>query len=90
MSIVRLQTGFDACRVYVNGRKPATAEKATMKNEMKFQKSKPAIRIGPKIKTLDVRISIANHDLQDEVRRAFDLAKSSGQELNLSFSHGIA
>ena len=40
----------------------------------------------PKVKTLDMTLSIANHDLGIEIKRAFELAKSAGHELNLSFS----
>jgi hypothetical protein len=59
-----------------------------MKTEMKFYRAKQAVKNAPKIKTLDMQLSVTNHDLGVEVRKAFDLAKSSGQELNLSFSHG--
>jgi hypothetical protein len=42
----------------------------------------------PKRKTLDLQLSILNPELEVEVKKAFNLAKSSGQELNLSFSQG--
>jgi hypothetical protein len=41
-----------------------------------------------KIKTLEVRLSMNHRDLEVEVRKAFDLAKSAGHELNLTFNHG--
>ena len=42
----------------------------------------------PKKRTLDLQLSISHPELEVEVKKAFNLAKSSGQELNLSFSHG--
>jgi hypothetical protein len=40
----------------------------------------------PRVKTLGMWFSPADHDLTEKVKRAFDLAKSGGQELNLTFS----
>jgi hypothetical protein len=70
------------------GEKPTVAENAIMKTGMKLYKSKHDSKDAPKVKTLAMQLSITNHDLGVEVRRAFNLAKSSGQELNLSFSRG--
>jgi hypothetical protein len=39
-----------------------------------------------KVKTLDMRLAVTDRDLGEEIRRVFELAKSSGQELNLTFS----
>jgi hypothetical protein len=38
-----------------------------------------------KIKKLVLRLAVTNRNLEKEVKRAFDLAKSSGQELDLTF-----
>jgi hypothetical protein len=59
-----------------------------MNNKTKPYKAIHAVKETPKVKTLDMTLSITNHDLGIEVRRAFELAKSAGQELNLSFSNG--
>ena len=40
----------------------------------------------PKVRTLDMRLAVTDRDLGEEIRRVFALAKSSGQELNLTFS----
>jgi len=40
----------------------------------------------PKVKTLDMRLAVTDRDLGEEIRRVFELAKGSGQELNLTFS----
>ncbi len=44
------------------------------------------IRQTPKAKTLEMHLAAAERDLAAQIRRAFDLAKSAGQELNLTFS----
>jgi hypothetical protein len=59
-----------------------------MKSEMQLNRLAEPADNTPKVKTLDLQLSISNPDLGVEVRKAFFLAKSSGQELNLSFSHG--
>lgn len=38
-----------------------------------------------KIKKLAVQLTINQRNLEKEIKRAFDLAKSSGQELDLTF-----
>ncbi len=38
-----------------------------------------------KIKKLALRLTINQRDLEQEIMRAFDLAKSAGQELDLTF-----
>jgi hypothetical protein len=59
-----------------------------MKTATQFSRNDDASQDTPKAKTLDLQVSIFNEDLGIEVRKAFFLAKSSGQELNLSFSQG--
>ena len=59
-----------------------------MKTEKKSQWANEAGKNAPKIKTLNMKVSATHHDLGVAVRKAFDLAKSAGQELNLSFSVG--
>jgi hypothetical protein len=42
----------------------------------------------PKPKTLTLRLSVGDRDLRTDVKRAFDLAKSAGRELNATFTLG--
>jgi hypothetical protein len=44
----------------------------------------------PKAKTLDLRLTVTNKDLRDEVKKAFDLARIAGQELDIIFSQAIS
>jgi hypothetical protein len=59
---------------------------------MKFEKKTRSLdgEAAPnrKIKKLDVQLDIRNSNLVHEIKQAFDLAKSSGHELDLTFSHG--
>ena len=57
-----------------------------MNNEHKLRQLQEVLRGRARIKTLDLRLNIGNCDLTKEIKRAFDLAKSSGQELDLTFS----
>jgi len=57
-----------------------------MKTERKYDRLEHVISNAPAIKTLDIKLSIADRDLEAEVRQAFDLAKSSGRELTVCFS----
>jgi len=42
------------------------------------------------IRTMNLQVAVTEPDLQKAVREAFDLAKSSGRELDLAFSlHSI-
>lgn len=41
---------------------------------------------GPKVKKVVMAIEVGNSNLGPEVKRMFDLAKSSGLELDLTFS----
>jgi len=38
------------------------------------------------IKTVSLQVAVTGPDLQNTVRKAFELAKSGGRELNLAFS----
>jgi hypothetical protein len=42
----------------------------------------------PKIKTVGLQFSSADHNLEVKIKAAFDLAKSGGRELDLIFSSG--
>jgi hypothetical protein len=57
----------------------------TIKTEMKFDSAKPQPKIKSKARILDVHLSASNADFGIEVRRFFDIARSSGQELDLYF-----
>ena len=58
-----------------------------MKTEIKNHRMEEDNQNAPKKKTLDLQLSILNPELEVEVKRAFNLAKSSGQA-DLSFSQG--
>jgi hypothetical protein len=40
----------------------------------------------PRTKTLDLWFTVTDQHLEDKVKRAFDLAKTAGQELDVTFS----
>ncbi len=61
-----------------------------MNEKTKEYKSTFAIKDAPKIKTLDMRINAADSDLEVALKRAFALAKSAGQELNLTIIYGAS
>ena len=58
-----------------------------MNLENKSRTTEAGVNPGMKIKKLALRLSIGNSNLANEIKKAFDLAKSSGQELDLTFSH---
>jgi len=63
----------------------------TMNGEIKSYKAEFAINDdAPKVKKLDLRVAITDRDLGDEVKKAFELAKIAGQELDLIFSHATS
>ncbi len=61
-----------------------------MNTKTKSDRVEYAWRQAPKIKTLGLRLAVSRPNLEKDVRRAFDLAKSAGQELNLTFSNGLS
>jgi len=61
-----------------------------MNLENKSRQSEPDCPSGLKIKRLALRLTIGDSNLAHEIKRAFDLAKSSGQELDLTFSYETA
>jgi len=56
-----------------------------MNSRTKAHEAEDADQGGLKIKKLALRLTINNRNLEKEIKRAFDLAKSSGQELDLTF-----
>ncbi len=44
----------------------------------------------PKVKKCDLRFTVTDNDLGSEVRKAFDLARVAGQELDIIFSHATS
>ena len=58
-----------------------------MNRETKSHNADEGVPAGLKIKKLAMQLSIGNSNLAIEIKKAFDLAKSSGQELDLTFSH---
>jgi len=59
-----------------------------MNQEKKSRHGDEGVNPGLKIKKLALQLTIGNSNLTYEIKRAFDLAKSSGQELDLTFSRG--
>ena len=58
-----------------------------MNRKIKFYNAEYVINNNlPKVRTLDMRLAVTDRDLGEEIKRIFELAKSSGQELNLTFS----
>ena len=73
--------------------KGQTAEKTDAMNaknksyEPKYAyEPKCATRNGAAVKTISLQVAVTRPDLQNVVRKAFDLAKSGGRELNLAFT----
>ena len=56
-----------------------------MNTKINSKRPEYVIRQTPRIKTLNLHLSVTEADLAERVRRAFDLAKSAGQELDLTF-----
>jgi hypothetical protein len=59
-----------------------------MNLETKIPKAAAGVQKDRKVRTLGLRLTVGNRDLASEIKRAFDLAKSSGQELDLTFKAG--
>jgi hypothetical protein len=59
-----------------------------MNTKAKGFKPEYAVNHGPKVKAIGLRFEVSAPDWEKEVKRAFDLVKSSGQELNITFSFG--
>jgi hypothetical protein len=57
-----------------------------MNSKSKSYEAQYATKNGAAIKTVSLQVAVTEPDLQNAVRKAFDLAKSGGRELNLSFS----
>jgi hypothetical protein len=56
-----------------------------MNSRTKSHEAEDADQNALKIKKLVWQLTINNCNLEKEIKRAFDLAKSSGQELDLTF-----
>jgi hypothetical protein len=70
------------------GKDAAGKRKPNTNGDVKSYKAAYAIAEDlPKFKTLDLRMATADCDLGCEVKKAFELAKIAGQELNLDFRH---
>jgi hypothetical protein len=69
------------------GKEQSPKGKALMNGKNKHHTPQFAIKDAPKIKTLDLQLAISTPDLGKEIARAFLLAKSSSQELNVCFNH---
>ena len=63
----------------------------TMNEEIKSYKPVFVIRDDtPKVKKFDLRLAVTNKDLRDDVKKAFDLARIAGQELDIVFSQATS
>jgi hypothetical protein len=65
--------------------------KGAMNREIKSYK--PVFVINddtPKVKKLDLQITVTDRDLGNEVKKVFDLARIAGQELDIVFSHATS
>jgi hypothetical protein len=58
--------------------------------EIKTRFADKGVNPGAKVKRLTLRVDIGNSNLGQEVKRVFDMAKSSGLELDLMFSQNQA
>ncbi len=59
-----------------------------MKEKNALFKAEYPVKQGPKVKAFGTRFVINSPDWEKQVKLAFDLAKSAGQELNATFSLG--
>ncbi len=59
-----------------------------MNRQTKSHRTEEDLNPGMKIKTLAVQLTIGDTNLANEIKRVFDLAKSSGHELDLTFNPG--
>ncbi len=57
----------------------------TMQPVEKYADGYDVLEPAPQNRTLHQRISVADRSLKDKVMHAFNLAKSAGQELNVTF-----
>jgi hypothetical protein len=57
-----------------------------MNQQKKSQQTDESVNPGQKIKRLAAQLTIGDSNLAGEIKRMFDLAKSSGQELDLTFN----
>ncbi len=57
-----------------------------MNTKSKSYEPQYATKHGAAIKTVSLQVAVTEPDLKTAIREAFDLAKSGGRELNLSFS----
>ena len=67
-------------------------EKKTMKNTTTYLDNKSSsadqgVNSGRKIKRVAVQVDASKSNLAQEIKRLFDMAKSAGQELDLTFCH---
>jgi hypothetical protein len=69
------------------GRQKNKTNGKTMSKQIKSYNAEYLIKNDmPKVRTLNMQLAVTDRDLGEEIRRVFELEKSSGQELNLTFS----
>ena len=65
--------------------------RTTMNEEIKSYKPVFVIHDDtPKVKKFDLRLDVTNKDLRDQVKKAFDLARIAGHELDIIFSQATS
>jgi hypothetical protein len=69
---------------------PTPTNKQTMNGKSKARRPEYAIKETPKNKTRDLRLDIAEGNVETVLQRAFALAKKTGQELNLTIVMGAS
>ena len=73
------------------GKETTMTTMTNMNGDIKSYKAEFVINDdAPKVKKIDLRLAITDRDLGDEVRKAFELARIAGQELDLFFSHATS
>jgi len=53
-----------------------------------YEPTASAVKTAPRIKTVRLQIGVADLHLKATIKAAFDLAKSAGRELDLTFGPG--
>jgi hypothetical protein len=80
------QTGFVAFSPNIQPKAKPQEKPNAMNTKSKSYEPRYATRNGATIKTVSLQVAVTEPDLQNAVRKAFELAKSGGRELDLAFT----
>ena len=69
-----------------SGRTNTTRRNAIMSGKKRLYEVADLSVHGLRTKTLDMCVAVTDRDLEEKIKRAFDLAKSAGRELDLTFN----